>query len=36
MTAERGPVPAHPGWALQALRQAIGVLHHLQQEKRTR
>jgi hypothetical protein len=32
MTAERGPVPARSGWALTALRRAIGVLHHLQEE----
>jgi len=32
MTAEQGPIPARPGWALMALRRAIGVLHHLQQE----
>lgn len=32
MTAERGPVPAPSGWALTALRRAIGVLHHLQEE----
>jgi hypothetical protein len=32
MTAERGPVLARSGWALTALRRAIGVLHHLQEE----
>jgi hypothetical protein len=32
MTAEREPVPARSGWALTALRRAIGVLHHLHKE----
>ena len=32
MTAERGPVPAGSGWALTALRRAIGVLHNLHEE----
>jgi len=32
MTAARGPVPAHSGWTLTALRRAIDVLRYLQQE----
>jgi hypothetical protein len=34
MTAQPGPAPVSTGWAVQALRRAIGVLHHLHQENR--